>query len=186
MQSTCRAFPHRLIAAFLLVLVVTCALALPAQTLADTADYYYQYAAYGTDGDASSGLKEMKTSSAVSATAVTSGDIEWGVSGETTYYVVAGNTTLSSRPTVKGDVVLILADGATLTADKGIAVGESNSLTITVGGTSSSIAGSGALVATGGNYAAGIGGGSGSAGGGTGNFRGRSGIRRGHCHGGGR
>ncbi|MFI3227252.1 MAG: hypothetical protein R3Y09_07570, partial [Clostridia bacterium] len=46
------------------------------------------------------------------------------------WYEVTGQVTISSRITVTGDVHLILADGATLTASAGITVNEGNSLTI--------------------------------------------------------
>ena len=44
--------------------------------------------------------------------------------------MVAGDVTLSSRVSVSGDVKLILADGAHLTAGKGICVSDGNSLTV--------------------------------------------------------
>lgn len=46
------------------------------------------------------------------------------------WYVVDSNTTISDRITVNGDVKLILADGCTLTVSQGIAVTDSNSLTV--------------------------------------------------------
>ena len=46
------------------------------------------------------------------------------------WYVVNSNVTIETRITVTGDVHLILADGCTLNAAKGIYVGSGNSLTI--------------------------------------------------------
>ena len=81
------------------------------------------------------------------------------------WYVVQGEVTAASRITVNGDVHLILADGCTLTASKGIGVSPGNSLTIY-----GQSAGTGTLTATGRegtNFgSAGIGG-TGSANGGT-------------------
>lgn len=68
-------------------------------------------------------------------------------------YVVTGNTTISGRITVTGTVNLILCDGATLTASKGINVTEGNTFNIYA-----QSAGTGALTATGADYNAGIGG----------------------------
>jgi len=98
-------------------------------------------------------------------------------------YKVTENTTVSERIKVKGDVKLILGDGATLTASAGIDVLSPNSLTIegpgtlnatagtysaAIGGTSATQSGSsihgritingGIINATGGDYGAGIGG----------------------------
>ncbi len=46
------------------------------------------------------------------------------------WYVVGEEVSISERITVSGDVYLILADGATLTASQGISVTKGNSLTI--------------------------------------------------------
>ena len=55
----------------------------------------------------------------------------WIAIGDTpVWYVVNGDVTIEDRVTVTGDVRLILCDGATLTASKGITVDENNSLTI--------------------------------------------------------
>ena len=74
--------------------------------------------------------------------------------------VVNSNTTISDRITVSGTVNLILCDGATLTASKGITVG--SSATFNVYAQSDDEATMGALVASGANdnqqYNAGIGG----------------------------
>lgn len=72
------------------------------------------------------------------------------------WYVVTESTTLESRVTVSGDVNLILCDGTTLTANKGINVAGDNSLTIWAQSLGDS---KGALVASGNNpQDAGIGG----------------------------
>ncbi|MBQ3215888.1 MAG: hypothetical protein IJB11_07210, partial [Oscillospiraceae bacterium] len=78
------------------------------------------------------GSKVVQTQKQVSEyTVVTSGTTAWN----TGWYVVTGEVTIDSRVTVSGDVHLILADGAVLTAQKGIAVqmgsiNNPNSLTI--------------------------------------------------------
>ena len=105
------------------------------------------------------------------------------------WYVVNSNVTISERVTVTGKVHLILADGYTLNATKGITVTGSNSLTIYgqsggtgkltakgdqlqagIGGNNGQSGGAitingGTVNATGGNWAAGIGGGYNGAGG---------------------
>ncbi len=75
-------------------------------------------------------------------TAVTDTRTSWGSAGQTTWYVVNSSVTIADRITVTGDVHLILADGYTLTANKGISVTSGNSLTIY-----GQIAGTGALIA---------------------------------------
>ena len=109
---------------------------------AETVDYLYPV--YNTDGVPTSGIKEWKTAS-VDATVVEDAatPVTWGTAGETTWYVVTGtNVTLSKGAVCQGDVHLILADGAKLTATgywvddeymgyAGIQVsGDGNSLTI--------------------------------------------------------
>ena len=59
-------------------------------------------------------------------TAVTTGTTEW----TDEWYVVNSNVPIADRITVTGNVNLILADGCTLTATKGISVTSGNSLTI--------------------------------------------------------
>ena len=71
-------------------------------------------------------------------------------------YRVSSNVTVDERIVVTGDVTLILDEGKTLTALKGIDVSSGNMLTIE---------GMGSLYATGDNYAAGIGGGDNGSGG---------------------
>ena len=138
---------------------------------AETVDYLYPV--YNTDGVPTSGIKEWKTAS-VEATVVEDAatPVTWGTAGTETWYVVTGtNVTLSKGAICAGDVHLILADGAKLTATgywdddeymgyAGIQVsGDGNSLTI-YGQTALT----GQLEANGGDGAAGIGGKTGDAG----------------------
>ena len=97
------------------------------------------------------------TQTAASATSVTSSDTAWSAG----WYVVDSDVTISSRITVTGDVHLILVDGKTLTASKGITVTGSDSLTIY-----GQSGGTGALLINAVNdYLAGIGGDNGHSGG---------------------
>jgi len=73
------------------------------------------------------------------------------------YYYVTGSFEQSSRPTVKNDVIIILADGVEPNFTKGITVEGSNKLTITTGGTTPNFAGTGSLTATGDDDYSGIG-----------------------------
>ena len=98
------------------------------------------------------------TRTAASATEVTSDSTAW----ESGWYVVNDEVTIGSRVSVTGEVHLILADGAHLTASGGINVGGGNSLTIYAQSTGD---GMGKLSATGGNDEAGIGGNSRQSGG---------------------
>ena len=128
---------------------------------AETVDYLYPV--YNTDGVPTSGIKEWKTAS-VDAIVVT--DASEPVTWNAGWYVVTGtNVTLSKGAICAGNVNLILADGAKLTATgywvdddymgyAGIQVsGDGNSLTI-YGQTALR----GQLEATGATGAAGIGG----------------------------
>ena len=89
-------------------------------------------------------------------TTVESNSTDWN----NAWYVVSSNTTIADRITVSGTVNLILVDGATLTASKGITVG--SSATFNVYAQSDDEATMGALVADATNdnvqYNAGIGG----------------------------
>ena len=105
---------------------------------AETQNVSYSYPVYDTADDPTSGIKEWKTAS-VDATVVTdaSEPVTWGTAGTATWYVVTGtDVTLSQGAICQGDVHLILADGAKLTAtvvDKHASIelsGEGNSLTI--------------------------------------------------------
>ena len=71
------------------------------------------------------------------------------------WYAVNSDVTISERITVSGDVHLILCDGATLTAQKGITVETVNNLTIYAQSTGDSM---GTLTANGTGFDAGIGG----------------------------
>ena len=95
-----------------------------------------------------------------SATVVIADDTTWDNDNNAGWYVVNSNVTISERVTVIGKVHLILADGYTLNATKGITVTGSNSLTIY-----GQSGGTGKLTATGDTLQAGIGGGSGQSGG---------------------
>ncbi|MBQ2577118.1 MAG: hypothetical protein II566_07590, partial [Lachnospiraceae bacterium] len=77
-------------------------------------------------------------------TEVTSSTTEWADGT----YVVPATTTISSRITVTGTVNLIILDGATLTAEKGITVSDDNTLNIYMGNSSNSIQSTGQLNAT--------------------------------------
>ena len=105
---------------------------------AETQNVSYLYPVYNTADDPTSGIKEWKTAS-VDATVVEDADapVTWGTAGETTWYVVKGSeVTLSQGAICAGNVHLILADGAKLTAtgtDNHASIelsGEGNSLTI--------------------------------------------------------
>ena len=91
-----------------------------------------------------------------SATVVTETDTAWGASdSQEHWYVVNSNVTINTRVTVTGDVHLILKDGFTLNATKGINVSKGNSLTIYA---QSAGEGMGKLITTGSVSVAGIGG----------------------------
>lgn len=87
------------------------------------------------------------------ATEVTADDTEWTEELTGGWYVAAGDITIPNRVDVKGDVNLILADGCTLAATKGIGAYNDNAITIW-----GSIKQTGTLNATGGGSGAGIGG----------------------------
>ena len=141
-------------------------------------------------------LNTDNASKEVQANLVTPGSTSWGTAdGGEHWYVVNGNVTIGQRVTVSGNVHLILADGCTLNATKGINVTGDNSLTIYaqsngegmgsltanensednfgqagIGGNSGELGGAitingGKVDAEGGQYGAGIGGGRGGAGG---------------------
>ena len=143
---------------------------------AETQNVSYSYPVYNTDGVPTSGIKEWKTAS-VDATVVTDAatPVTWGTAGETTWYVVTGtNVTLSKGVICNGNVNLILADGAKLTATGWVDLEDEigwptyAGIQVSVDGNSLTIYGqayqTGQLEANGGDYAAGIGGGNGGAG----------------------
>ena len=98
---------------------------------------------------------EWKTGRSDAYTTVTSSARTWSNG----WYVAEGNVTITKRVTVNGNVHLVLKDGATLNADKGITVESGKSLTIYA--QSESPDNQGALNATGSNQESGIGGGNG-------------------------
>ena len=135
--------------------------------------------------------KDGQKQTCQNATVVAAGDNGWTDTEAPGWYVVTRDVEIPQRVTVTGDVHLILADGASLTAKGGIGVADGNSLTIyaqsmdestmgsltAAGSDSAGIGGGyngnggtvtitgGSVKATGGNYSAGIGGGYGSSGG---------------------
>ena len=172
----------------------------PAMLAATTTGVPYVDVEYDANGnvqfDDAGQVKYTPTTTAdnVTVTVVDSSTTTWGSSRSTTWYVVNDPTgvTISSRITVRGNVHLILADGASLTASKGITVAEGNNLTIygqengtgtlatgtpdrnnagigSIGGPDDETSGvitinGGTVTATGGETAAGIGGGSSASG----------------------
>ena len=98
-------------------------------------------------------LEKQTLADSITPTTVTTETTTWGTAGEQTWYVVSETTTISERITVNGEVNLILTDGATLTASKGINVPSTATLNIYA-----QSGGTGALTATGDGMYAGIGG----------------------------
>ena len=97
---------------------------------------------------------ELKTQDGVIIISTDNPLTAWGnSSGDAVWYLIRGELTFADRVTVTGNVHLILADGAKLTAERGIAVTEGNSLTVYA-----QIDGTGILEAKGEFNAAGIGG----------------------------
>ncbi|MCQ2313491.1 MAG: hypothetical protein MJZ84_08625, partial [Paludibacteraceae bacterium] len=113
---------------------------------------------YNTEGDVTSGIARWDTLTCAEYKVVENATeaVTWGVAGDTTWYVVKDTISLAKGAICAGDVRLILADSAQLTATGGIKVSGSNSLTIYAQSTGDEM---GQLEATGGKYAAGIGGG---------------------------
>ena len=88
---------------------------------------------------------------------MTDRDLQWKSTEEaSSWYVVRGDHSIGKRITVSGDVHLILADGCSLQAEKGIQVAEGNCLTIHAQSEGES---AGKLIAAGQENNAGIGGG---------------------------
>ena len=81
-----------------------------ATALADNVNYY----------DPTASVEQMKT--AANATQITSGSTALGTPGNTTWYYVSGATTVDTRIEVRGTVNIILTDGCSFTASKGIHV----------------------------------------------------------------
>ena len=71
-------------------------------------------------------LDENGNQKTATATQVRSSDTRW----QNGWYVVDSNVTINERVAVEGSVQLILADGYTLTAQKGINVSDNNSFTV--------------------------------------------------------
>lgn len=99
-------------------------------------------------------LSDVRYNTVGSSSTSWSGDIRGG------WYVVKGDVTIPDRVTVDGDVKLILCDGATLTAEKGIEFKDGADDSLTVYG---QYAGTGKMVATGDGNNAGINGKDGTA-----------------------
>ena len=110
---------------FLSIIALMFSIGLWAQETTQTVSYLYPV--YNTTDDPTSGIKEWKTGS-VEATVVESSlddVVVWGTTGQTTWYVVKGeNVTLSQGAECNGDVHLILADGAKLSATGYVVVTE--------------------------------------------------------------
>ena len=106
------------------------------RTPGDTVDLRYR--------DYNASTRRFTTTRITDYMAITDSIAEWSNG----WYVVNSATpvTIDGRVTVTGDVHLILCDGCTLTAKKGIGVSNGNSLTIYAGTTSSApVAGTGVL-----------------------------------------
>ncbi len=96
------------------------------------------------------GANDFQTGTKASGeyTLVAQDSTTWGESGAVAWYVVSGkDVQIGGRVTVAGTVNLILCDGATLTASKGITVASGNTLNIYPGSTKSTVAGMGRLYA---------------------------------------
>ena len=103
------------------------------------------------------------TKSAENVEMITDWDLQWKSTEEAaSWYVVRGDHSIGKRITVSGDVHLILEDGCSLQAEKGIQVAEGNRLTIHAQSDGES---AGRLIAAGQGDNAGIGGGDRGAGG---------------------
>ena len=76
-----------------------------------------------TDGDI---VTEKKTIDIIKG--IMNSDVVWGDIDTTTWYVVDRDVTLNNRPKVNGDVRIVLMDGKTLTANKGINVEGKNTI----------------------------------------------------------
>ena len=95
--------------------------------------------------------QNWKTEECSDYTVVESGTTAWSNG----WYVVNSTVTINDRITVTGNVHLILADGASLTANGGINVAEGNSFSVYAQSVEKNM---GTLTATGGGHGAGIGG----------------------------
>lgn len=102
-------------------------------------------------------LDETGSSQSKEVKALPTNTTVWGTSGSETWYVVNESVTIGERVTVKGQVHLILADGANLTVNGGIGVPDSQTLTIYAQSTKESTMGT-LTVENVAKYCAGIGG----------------------------
>lgn len=123
-----------------LALVIGLALAMGGTALAETVSgvsyLYYESEEAAIAGSASSGTQDCTKVGASSS----------GVTWSSGWYVVSQSVEIQGRITVRGNVHLILADGQTLTASRGITVEGNNSLSIYAQSTGDSM---GTLEATG-------------------------------------
>ena len=97
---------------------------LPVSALADGTVSYLYYA------DEAAAIAGTANTGSCTDYTVVSNQTAWGEAGQTKWYVVNSSVTIADRITVSGDVHLILSNGCTLTASKGIGVTGDNSLTI--------------------------------------------------------
>ena len=116
---------HKRLLSMLLVVVMTLSL-LPVAAFADDAEYYY------VDRYWDESSKEVVSNEVdldPSAFMPEGSSLTLLTNGTDTFFVV-GDTTLADRWTISGDIKLVIADGATLTCEKGIAVNYGASLSI--------------------------------------------------------
>ena len=104
--------------------LVMLAMLLPFTALANGAVSYLDYA------DPNAAIAGTTTTGSCTDYTVVGNQTAWGEAGQKKWYVVNSSVTIAERITVSGDVHLILSDGCTLTASKGIGVTNGNSLTI--------------------------------------------------------
>ena len=123
-----------LLGAMLLLMLLAFA---PGKAVADDLSSYYYTTEDGT-------AKQLSTSD-YSFAKVESSTTEFSAN---TVYVVTEDVEISDRISCGAGVILVLLDGKTLKAQSGITVEGDNSITITSGGTSTTIAGTGYLIAT--------------------------------------
>ena len=157
----------RTLAAALLALAL-CVGLLPTAALA--AEEGVTYIEYSWNEDTQELSSKTESTSEYTVISESDAPTTWGETGQTKWYVVQDNVTISTRVTVTGDVHLILADNCTLTVNGGIQVADNDNVPQTPSPNSLTIygqtAGTGTLVAKANTTGcAGIGGGSGGDGG---------------------
>ena len=113
-----------------LLSLALCLSLLPTAALAAEVEEGVTYIERSWDGSTVSSVEETKPAGEYTVISESSAPTTWGTSGETSWYVARGEVTINDRITVTGNVHLILADGAELTASKGIQVASGNSFTI--------------------------------------------------------